>query len=124
MRCAVYTLARWHHGLRWVAIMQKSMTIGGFGMNANEMKNRVKEILSGQLTQLPHDISVPKLYRWEGLEPIPQEHFTVEYHGEAAHVLGRVDNRDQRLLPLRRPLRIEVDLSHRVAHVFLGPSDR
>ena len=88
-------------------------------MNANEMKNRVKEILSGQVTELPYDISVPKLYRWEGLEPIPQEHFTVEYHGDAAHVLSRVGNRDQHLLPLGRPVRIEVDLSHHIAHVFL-----
>jgi hypothetical protein len=92
-------------------------------MNANEMKNRVKEVLSGRLHEVPRDISVPKYYRWAGSEPIPQEGYEVEYHGDAARVLSGVGDLDQHLFPLRRRVRIEVDLNSHVAHVFLGPQN-
>ena len=88
-------------------------------MNAQETMNRVKEVLSGRLTDVPRDISVPKYSRWEGPEPIPQENFQIEYHGEAANVLRRVGNRDQHLFPLGTAVRIDVDLNQHVAHVFL-----
>ena len=90
-------------------------------MNAEEKKNRVKEFLLGLLHEVPHDISVPKYNRWEGSQPIPipQEPYTVVYHGDAATILRKVDDRDERLFPLRRPVRMDVDLNQHVVHVFL-----
>jgi hypothetical protein len=88
-------------------------------MNSKEMESRVKEVLTGRLVEVPYDISVPKYNSWQGPQPIPQEGYRVEYHGGAAQVLSRVRNRDQSLSPLRRPVRIEVDLNQHLVHVFL-----
>jgi hypothetical protein len=88
-------------------------------MDSNRRRTLVKETLLAHIHEVPYDISVPKFDRWNGIQPVPQDPYEVQYHGDAAIVLRMVGNSDQRLVDLRRPLRIDVDLDGQIAHVFL-----
>lgn len=93
-------------------------------MTANEKKVRIEDAFIARMFETPDRISVPRFARWTGtgLQPIPQDDYTVRYDGDVEYFLRRVGNADPTLANLRRQLKIEVDFDHHVLHISLDPS--